>query len=165
MLDKTAGRPAVDETMTENESPLEALVVDEDDRPDEIELEHVTIDTEQFHDQMTEIAQAAEAIETLATDLRALRRSGLTDEDVVALLYGRNANLNKTTIETVLETMDETIDDLESGKRTKKQDLLVRLLADVSNLGKRDTEHVVDELEALVERYGYDDLRSEDGDQ
>lgn len=146
----------------ENNDPLEALVVDDDDHPDEIELERVTIDTEQFHEQLTEVAKASEAIETLATDLRALRRSGLTDDDVVALLYGRNAGLNKSTIETVLDTMDGTIDDLESGKRRKKRDLLVRLVSDVSNLGKRDTEHVVDELEALVERYGYDDLHESD---
>lgn len=151
--------------MTEdNTDPLEALIVNDEDSPDEIELEQVTIDTDQFHEQLTEVAVAAQSIDTLATDLRALRRSGLTDDDVVALLYGRNAGLNKSTIETVLETMDETIDNLESGKRTKKHDLLVRLVSDVSNLGKRDTENVVDELEALVERYGYDDLReSENG--
>lgn len=140
-------------------SPLEDLYVDEDEQPDDVELGSVTIDTEQFHDQMAAIATAAASIETLATDLRELRRSGLTDEDVVALLYGRNAGLNKSTIETVLETIDATVDDIESGQR-KRRELFVRLLADVSNHSIGDTEHVVDELEDVVERYGYDDLQN-----
>ncbi|USZ73744.1 hypothetical protein [Natronosalvus halobius] len=145
--------------MTDDEHPLEELLTNADE---ELELEDVTIDTEQFHADLVKVAQAAESIETLATDLRALRRSGLTDEDVVALLYGRNASLNKSTIETALETIDETIADFESGKRKPKRDLLVRLVYDLSGLGKQETETVVDELEALVERYGYDDLQEGD---
>ena len=100
---------------THNENALERLLVDEDERPDEIETDGVTIDTNEFHDRLATIATAADAIETLATDLRALRRSGLDDEDVVALLYGRNASLNKSTIESVLETVDEISSRAESG--------------------------------------------------
>lgn len=144
--------------MTDN--PLEELYVDEENRPDEIELENVTIDTEQFHEQMRALATAAASIETLAADLRELRRSGLTDDDVVALLYGRNASLNKSTIETVLETIDRTADDLEAG-RSERRELFIRLLADVSNLTISDTEAVVGELEDVAERYGYDDYQSE----
>jgi len=136
---------------------LEALF--DDEPPETVELEDVTIDTADFHEQLAQLATAAESLETLATDLRSLRRSGLTDEDVVALLYGRNASLTKGAIETILETTDDVIDALEGGKRVRKRELLIRLLADESGLGKRETEAVVDELEAVVERYGYDDLR------
>ena len=76
-----------------------------------------------------------------------MRRTGLTDEDVVALLYGRNASLTKTAIQTTLETIDGTIDDIERGNHPTKRDLLVRLVADASNLGIRDTDAVLDELE------------------
>lgn len=150
--------------MTDDTSPLEDLYVDADDRPDEIDLEHTTIDTEAFHDRMADLATAAAAIDTLATDLRALRRTGLTDEDVVALLYGRNAGLNKSTIETVLETVDETTADLESGCDARRA-LFIRLLADVSGLSISDTEQVVGELETVAERYGYDDLERNGGDR
>ncbi|WP_254810633.1 hypothetical protein [Natronosalvus amylolyticus] len=140
--------------------PLETLFGDEADRPDEIELEDATVDTKLFHERLTQLAQAAESLETLATDLRALQRSGLTDEDVVDLLYGRNASLTKESIRTTLETTDEIIQALEGEKRVRKRELLIGLLYDQTDLGKRETESVVEELEALVERYGYDDLRN-----
>ena len=140
--------------------PLESLLADEADRPDEIELEDATVDTKLFHERLTQLAQAVESLETLATDLRALQRSGLTDEDVVDLLYGRNASLTKGSIRTTLETTDEIIQALEGDKRVRRRELLIRLLYDQTDLGKRETESVVDELEALVERYGYDDLRN-----
>jgi len=136
---------------------LEALF--DDESPETVELEDVTIDTADFHEQLAQLATAAESLETLATDLRALRRSGLTDDDVVALLYGRNASLTKGSIETILETTDDVIDALEGDKRVRKRELLICLLYDQTDLGKRKTEAVVDELEAVVERYGYDDLR------
>jgi len=52
---------------------------------------------------------------------------------------------------------------LEADKRVRKRELLICLLYDQTDLKKRETEAVVDELEAVVERYGYDDLRGGDG--
>lgn len=145
------------QTNDTNESGLERLLVDEDDRPDEIEIDDTTIDTAEFHDRLETIADVAESIGTLATDLRALRSTGLDDSDVVDLLYGRSNGLTKTTIETVMSTLDDVDDQVDRPGRSGRRDLLVRLVADLGKTGKTETTEVFDELERLHSKYGSDE--------
>lgn len=92
----------------DTDDPLEELFGDEDDRPDEIEMsEDLTIDTGEFHAHLRTLANAADALDTLAGDAAAIRRSGLHDDDVEALLYGRNASLTKSTISVVIGALDD----------------------------------------------------------
>lgn len=131
--------------------PLDQVFADPDDRPDDVDLtDDVSIETQEFHDQLTQIAEAAESLRTLSADLEALRKTGLQDSDVVYLLYGRNRSLNKSTIEQVIDSLDDVDRKLERGRH----DLLKRLVADVGNVSIRDTESVFDELESLHKRYG-----------
>lgn len=138
--------------MSENDgttdAPLEELFVDEDGRPDEIEVrEDLTIDTAEFHDRLGAVADAADALDTLASDAAAIRRSGLYDDDVEALLYGRNSSLTKSTISAVMDALDGV-----SGS-ADREELLVTLIADVSGEGKVDTREVFEELSRLRSRY------------
>jgi hypothetical protein len=131
-----------------NDDPLEELFVDEDDRPDEIEVrEDLAIDTAEFHDRLGALSNAADALDTLASDAAALRRSGLYDDDVQALLYGRNSQLTKTTISSVMAALD----DVSAGD--DREELLVTLIADVSGEGKAGTREVFEELRRVRSRY------------
>lgn len=125
----------------------------DDERPDEVDVGDVTLDTAEFHERLDAIANAADAVATLSDDVRALRETGLRDDDVVDLLYGRNAGLNKSTIETVIETLD----DIERRSRDKPITLLHRLVADLGDLTLDETGTVFRELGDLRERYGGDD--------
>jgi aspartate/tyrosine/aromatic aminotransferase len=137
-----------DNNDTTDDDPLEELFGDEDDRPDEIEVrEGVTIDTAEFHDRLEAVADAADALDTLADDAAALRRSGLYDDDVESLLYGRNSGLTKSTISAVMDALDGLTGTAD------REDLLVTLIADVSGESKADTRVVFEELRRLRSRY------------
>jgi hypothetical protein len=130
------------------DDPLEELFVDEDDRPEEIEVdEEITIDTEEFHARLEAVADAAEALDTLASDAAAIRRSGLYDDDVEALLYGRNSALTKSTISAVMDALDGVTGTAD------REDLLLTLIADVADESKADTRAVFEELRRLRSRY------------
>jgi alkylhydroperoxidase family enzyme len=129
------------------DDPLEELFVDED-RPDEITVsEDLTIDTAEFHDRLEAVADAADALDTLADDAAALRRSGLYDDDVEALLYGRNSALTKSTISAVMDALDGVTGTAD------REDLLLTLIADVADESKADTRAVFEELRRLRSRY------------
>jgi arginine utilization protein RocB len=136
-----------DNNDTTDDDPLEELFVDED-RPDEITVsEDLTIDTAEFHERLEAVADAADALDTLADDAAALRRSGLYDDDVESLLYGRNSGLTKSTIAAVMDALDGLTGTAD------REDLLVTLIADVSDESKADTRAVFEELRRLRSRY------------
>jgi hypothetical protein len=137
--------------MSESETPLDRIFVeDADERPDEIVLDGmVTVDTEEFRDQLETLADAAEAVNEMANDLASLRSVGLTDGDVRDLLYGRNNSLRKRDITAGLEAIDE----LAEGRADRP---FQRLLSEVSGLNLSETKEVIDELERLQRKYGED---------
>jgi hypothetical protein len=136
----------------EDERPLEALLTaEEDERPDAIAFGDTEIDTDEFVSRLSVIRDVGIKLEVLQEDLEALRRTGLRDGDVVDLLYGRNAGLNKSTIESVMETVDDLDRRLDSS--SAREDLLVRLVADLSDETLTETEEVFDELARLNTRY------------
>jgi hypothetical protein len=128
------------------DNPLLRLF-DEDERPDEVAVETTEpVDASEFVAKLDALADAAEAIERIQSDLEAVRSVGLRDNDVRDLIYGRNSGLAKRDIDAVFGG----IDDIERGRG----DLLVKLLADVSGLSQTDTREVLDELRELRDHYG-----------
>lgn len=135
---------------------LETLVqMDEEDLPESVAIGETEMDAQEFVDRLETLATAAASISRLADDLGALRKTGLADEDVVALLYGRNANLTKGTIRSVLSA----IDDVESATDTAsgRERLFTRLIGDISGAGIRESGEVLGELNKLADQYPADD--------
>ncbi|RLM32646.1 hypothetical protein [Haloarcula sp. Atlit-120R] len=135
----------------DQQTPFDRLFVqDADDRPDEIVVDELTtMDAEAFVAQLDALAEAAEAITTMAEDLERLRKTGLSDEDARDLIYGRNSDLTKTEIEALVGA----IDDVRAGT-TGSYDPIERLLADVSDLSLSETRELMGELDRLQRRYG-----------
>ena len=120
---------------------------------DDVELSsEVDLDADEFLDRLASINEASESLSALAEDLDSLRRTGLDDEDVVSLLFGRNHGLNKGTVRKVLLSIDEVRTDA-SGSTSDRRDLLVRLVADASDSTLSETEAVFQELDRLAEKY------------
>lgn len=128
--------------------PLERIATVLDD--DSIHVEAGAFDTGAFRENLEAIADAAEALDTLASDAATLRESGLHEQDVVDLLYGRNASLTKTEIESVLGALSQ----IESG--TNRSSLLRRLVADLSGLSQSTTGDVLQDLRRLHNMYSVD---------
>lgn len=135
--------------MTDNENPLDRLFIeDRNDRPDDVVLDELTtMPTREFVDCLEAIADASEAVNTLAADVETLRQTGLTDADAKALLYGRNHDLGKRDIETLFDATDR----IAGGKADRP---LVRLLSDLSGETLSDTETFIEELDRLRRKYG-----------
>ena len=135
-----------DTTETAESNPLDRLFVDEDDRPEAINIGQATaMNTEEFVDRLNSIAEAADRVTKLAEDAEAIRQTGLRESDARDLIYGRNSGLRKSDIEAVFEALDDV-----AGGRN---DLLVRLVADVAGLSQSETREVLEELRELRERY------------
>jgi len=127
------------------------FVEDDDERPEEIVVDELTtMDTEEFTDCLEAIADASEAITTLAEDLERLRQTGLDESDARDLIYGRNHDLGKRDVETLFEA----IDTIANGKADRP---LIRLLSDVSGKNMTETEALLDEIERLHRKYGGND--------
>ncbi|WP_367175071.1 hypothetical protein [Haloarcula rubripromontorii] len=140
--------------MSDNqETPFDRLfAADIDDRPDEIVVDELTtMDTQAFVAQLEALAEAAEAVTSMAEDLERLRQTGLDDDDARDLIYGRNSNLTKTEIEALFGALD----DVRAGT-TGSYDPIERLLADISDLSLSETRALMDELERLQRKYGED---------
>lgn len=127
---------------------------DADERPDTVHIGEVEMDTSEFVNKLNAVADAAESLTRLESELDALRATGLTEQDIRDLLYGRNSSLNKTTIEAVQSTLGEVESDM--GHGSGRRELLIRLVADVSGEGIKDTQEVFDELDRLNDKYGDD---------
>jgi len=107
----------------------------------------------EFVDRLETIAEAAEKLLVLQSDLRALRDTGLTDEDVVALLYGRNSRLNKGDIRRTISTLDDIGERLRGTPENQKQ-LLKRLVSSLErSLKLDDIEETFDQLKNLHDEY------------
>ncbi|CAI49275.1 uncharacterized protein NP_2368A [Natronomonas pharaonis DSM 2160] len=91
--------------------PLSRLFVeDSDDRPDEVVVDELTtMDAGEFVARLESLAEAAEAVSTMAGDVERLRQTGLSDEDARDLIYGRNNSLAKRDIEAMFETVDAVV--------------------------------------------------------
>jgi len=140
----------------EPKGTLEALLdADEDERPDTLQLGETEIETDRFLSRLSVIQGVALKLQKLRADLDSLRRTGLRDEDVVDLLYGRNSGLTKTQIRTVMETLDDLDRRLDSA--SAREDLLVRLVADLGDETMSETEEIFEDLDRLNRRYGGDD--------
>jgi len=135
--------------MSDTETTLDRLFVENaEDRPDEIVVDELTtMDADEFISRLESLAQAAEAVATMAEDLERLRRTGLSDEDARDLIYGRNGGLAKRDIEAMFEAVDEVV----SGRADKPTD---RLLAEVSGLTLSETGEIMEELDRLNRQYG-----------
>lgn len=153
--DRTLEERINEEMVNDDEDPLEALFAD--DPPDEIEVgEDLTIDTAEFFDRLDALADAAAVVGSLADDVATLRRSGLEDADVTALIYGRKHDLTKKNIEATLDALD----DIQSGGGADREEMLLMLTRDISHVNKGEVEQVFEELRDLRARYGGGD-RSE----
>lgn len=128
-------------------------LADDDQLPATVTVDDVEIDAAEFISRLDAVAEAMDSLDTLASNVAALRRTGLQDDDVVALLYGRNHGLNKTTVTSVIDGLDEIERDLERDR----EELLVTLVADTSDVGKRDVRETFEELASLRAQYGDDD--------
>lgn len=135
------------------QTPLDILA-DDEERPEAVVIDDVEIDAQQFVDALDALSGAAEDLSTLADDVAALQRTGLREQDVVDLLYGRNASLRKGTIQTVVETIAEVRSVASSPN--KREELLLRLVSDLSGETLSDSREVIDELATLQRRYGDD---------
>lgn len=136
--------------MTDTDSnPLDRIFVEEsEDRPAEIAVDELTtMDATEFVERLESLAAAAEAIETLATDLERLRATGLKDEDARDLIYGRNSSLAKRDIEAMFDAVDQLAD----GRADRPTE---RLLSELSDLNLSETAELMDELDRLNRRYG-----------
>ena len=100
-------------------------------------------------DRLESIADAAEVVTTLASDLERLRETGLSDNDARDLIYGRNNSVTKSEI----ESMFHAIDELASGRSDRPTE---RLLSEISGLNLTETEELLGELERLNSKYGSD---------
>jgi hypothetical protein len=137
----------------DQQTPFDRLFVqDADDRPDEIVADELTtMDAEAFVAQLDALAEAADAITTMSEDLERLRKTGLDDDDVRDLIYGRNSDQTKTEIEALFGA----IDDVRAGT-TGSYDPVERLLADLSDLSLSETRDLMGELDRLQRKYGGD---------
>lgn len=130
-------------------NPLDTLFAD-DERPDAVNLEHVSaMPTDEFVGRLEDLAAASKRVESLAEDAEALRQTGLQEQDAKALIYGRNNDVRKSDIETVFDALDDV--------RDGRGELFDRLVADVAGIGIRDTRDILNELELLRDRYAADD--------
>jgi len=104
-------------------------------------------------EQIEQVAEAAQRITRLQKDLQALQKTGLTDEDVVALLYGRNASLNKGEIESVLGALSDLESQLDQSPEDRRH-LLVRLVSALNrDLTLDAVEQAIGGIEELREKY------------
>jgi len=96
----------------QDQTPLDRLFVeDADDRPDEIVVENLTtLDADEFVARLESLAEAAETVSKLTTDLERLRQTGLSDDDARDLIYGRNAGVAKRDIEALFDAVDQLKD-------------------------------------------------------
>lgn len=110
------------------------------------------IGVEEFQKILGSLERALDQIGVLVDTLDDLRSTGLREEDLVALLYGRNRHLNKGTIRSVIGAISEMEVDL---KNPSRHDRLLRiLLADISGEGKKKTGAVLAGLRKIADRYG-----------
>jgi hypothetical protein len=124
------------------------FVDDARDRPDEIVVDELTLmDAGEFVDRLEAIAAASEAIDELTAELAELRQTGLADEDLQDLIYGRNRACTKSEIEAVFEAIDE----LESGRADRPME---RLLSGLTGYSLTECEEILAELELLHAKYG-----------
>lgn len=129
------------------DNPLVRLFDEDDETSESIAVEtSERIPTDDFCARLESLAKAADAITRIQQDVGMLRKTGLREEDVRDLIYGRNASVRKRDIEAVLDGIDDV--------RRGPDDLLVKLLADVSGLSQTDTREVLNELDDLRSRYG-----------
>lgn len=119
---------------------------DEEAPPETVVIDDIELDGSEFAERLEAISKAADQLSVLADDARALRESRLDEGDVRDLIYGRNSGLNKSTIEAVFDGLDDV------GRGDDQ--LLVRLVADVSGLSISDTDEVLGEMSRLQRRYG-----------
>lgn len=134
-----------------DETALDKLFAgDSDEVPDEIVVDALTtIEADEFVDRLESLGAAADAVDTIASDLAALRETGLTDDDARDLIYGRNASVTKSEVEALFDAVDA----LDEGRASRPE---VRLLSDLSGLTLAETEELLEELERLHGRYGGD---------
>ena len=131
------------------QNPLDRIFIeDTDDRPDEIVVEEMTtMDATEFVNRLESLANAAEAVETLTSDLEQLRQTGLSDADARDLIYGRNNSLTKSDI----EAMFDAVDQLAGGRADRPVE---RLLSEISGLNLTETSELMEELDRLNRNYG-----------
>lgn len=110
------------------------------------------LDIKALCDRMERISGAATKLEALGDDLAKIRGSKLDDEDIVALLYGRNTSITKTEVRDLLKGFDDLMSDLESTRG--RRDAFVRLLAHFSGRNLSEVRRTLDDLEALFQKLG-----------
>lgn len=113
------------------------------------------LDAEALQDRLTAIEEAMGALATISEDVTRLRQTGLDDEDVVALLFGRNRELTKGSIRAVLDGVDDVGDRAGAGP-ADREELLVRLVSDLTDATMSETRTVLDELDRLGRKYNDD---------
>lgn len=111
--------------------------------------------TKAFFKSLEKLADAAERLNVLADDLQSLKRTGLQEQDVVNLIYGRNHDLTKRDIKAVREVLGKVTVGLNSKKR--RTEMLVDLVAERSSIGKKKTRQVFEEISRLANRYASDE--------
>lgn len=125
--------------MTE-EDPTDATNDEEEERPQ--------ITDDEFLQAVETLDRVERSVDELVDAIGELD-TGLTHTDTVALLYGRRNGLNKTTIEDAFETLDDI-----TAKSTRE--LTIKLLARYSDLGVKEAEEFLSEVETLRNRYSDD---------
>lgn len=151
MNDDTLAREDGDVGIERND-PLRVLFDDDLDDPERVVLEGgERIDTDEFRAALLDLAEASRLVAKLADDIAALRETGLREDDIVALLWGRTT-LNKSEVRAVLDALKDVGGNLDSTSGRRR--LLKRLVADMSGEGIQTTKAVFAELDDLRDRYG-----------
>lgn len=115
--------------------------------------ERVTVNDD-FLERLKALDRAATALDRLTAEVSNLD-TGLDEDDLVRLLYGRRNGLN-------LSSIRDAFDALDSVESASSDELLVSLVAGFSGVGKRDAERFVRQVNGLRVRYG--DAEAEDFD-
>lgn len=134
--------------MSDDETdPLERLYVATDDAEGARALDGQELDVDALRDHLEALADAAEAVDDLVTEGNDLSRTGLQEGDLVALMVGRKPSKRS------LRDVKSFIHTLEEIQSTSSRRLLIRLLADLSDLTQADAEVYLEELRELHKRY------------
>lgn len=127
--------------------PLERLYVATDDAEGARALDGQELDVDALRDHLETLADAAEAVDDLVTEGNDLSRTGLREGDLVALMVGRKPSRRSIRdVKAFLNTLEEI-------QSTESRALLIRLLADLSDLTQADADVYLEELSELHERY------------
>lgn len=112
-----------------------------------------SVDTEDFVEALAGTIRLAEAMQEIRDELMDLN-VGLDEDDAARLIYGRNSDLNITTIEEAFDAINEIAD-------ADPQQMGKRLLSKQSDLTIKEAAKVLKEMGNLAEKYDIEKIQDQ----